>query len=123
MPIVTIELLEDTPAEPVDEATLQALSDALGALLDSEPGGTWVRLEPVSRAGYAENGQAVPASLRPALVRVLKADLGDTTARAAEAERLSTIVAEHLGRPRENVHVLFEPAARGRIAFGGVLLT
>ena len=123
MPIVTIELLEDTPVAAVDTATLQALGDDLGALFDSEPGGTWVRLEPVPRSAYVENGQALTAAVRPAFVRVLKADIGDETARASEAQHVSAIVAEHLGRPRENVHVLFEPAARGRIAFGGELLT
>jgi phenylpyruvate tautomerase PptA (4-oxalocrotonate tautomerase family) len=38
---------------------------------------------------------------------------------AAElSEALSTI----LDRPKENIHILFEPPGAGRIAFGGELL-
>ena len=36
--------------------------------------------------------------------------------------RLTAAVAKVTGVPGENVHVLVEPAARGRIAFGGQLV-
>lgn len=50
------------------------------------------------------------------------ADVPATTARAALATTLATAVAEVTNHPVRNVHVPFEPAPRGRIAFGGRLV-
>ncbi len=123
MPIVTIEVLDDNPPTAVASGRLQALGDALGELFGSEPGGTWVQLQRLPRSAYVENRVTVPSSVRPTMVHVLKADLEEGAALAAEARAISTLVSQHLERPAENVHVLYAPRARGRIAFGGELVS
>ena len=126
MPIVTIETLSDLPGSPDDALpipeVLQQLTNELGRLFGSEPGGTWVRARQQQRAYYAENGTVVGADVRPVLVEVLKADPGDEEALAAEARAVCQLVATALARPVENVHLIYQPAGRGRVAFGGILV-
>lgn len=50
MPIVTLELIEDATQQPVSADALANLTDALGELFDSAPGGTWVKLHYLPRA-------------------------------------------------------------------------
>jgi phenylpyruvate tautomerase PptA (4-oxalocrotonate tautomerase family) len=38
-----------------------------------------------------------------------------------EVEAVTEAMARLFDRPRENVHVLYEPEGRGRVAFGGRL--
>ena len=40
---------------------------------------------------------------------------------AAGVRRLTGAIAAACGRPEENVHLVYEPPAKGRIAFGGEL--
>ena len=123
MPIIDIEIVADAPGgDPVPRATLQALTDELAAILGSGPSGTWVKIRSLPRNSYAENGGEVPASVRPTFVSVLLARLPAAEELRRYAERIASAVSTVLGRPREGVHVLFEPPAAGRIAFGGKLL-
>jgi hypothetical protein len=112
MPILDVEVV--TRDGPVNIDT-GALAHALGAALDSIPGSVRVRVRHLAAADYAENG-AQPDPL-PVFVRV--------TARFADASRLpqharviAAEVATAVQRPRERVHVIFEPDARGRVFFG-----
>jgi len=41
----------------------------------------------------------------------------------AQAEQLSTAFARLCNRPKENVHILYQPSTAGRIAFGGKLVS
>ena len=41
---------------------------------------------------------------------------------ASEAMAVAEAVGRVLARPRENVHVIYEPEATGRVAFGGTLV-
>jgi hypothetical protein len=77
----------------------------------------------VSADDYAENAGGPPAGAQPVLVSVLLADPPQGTDLAAQAARLTQAIARVCRRPPENVHVLYEPPARGRIAFGGKLRT
>ncbi|MEJ2090040.1 MAG: hypothetical protein P8Y69_16540 [Gammaproteobacteria bacterium] len=126
MPIVTIETLSDDLYSEEDalptQDQLQSLADALGSLFGSQPSGTWVRARQQQRAHYAENLIEITRDMRPVIVEILKSDLGSEKARAIEAAAVCALVAQTLGRRTENVHVIYQPAARGRVAFGGKLV-
>ena len=98
------------------------LADAAGAVFDSPPLETWVRLRFLSEDDYAENAGGPEAGVRPVFVTVLLGSPPDEDTLAVQAEALCQAVSSASQRPAENVHILFEPAARGRIAFGGKLL-
>lgn len=126
MPIVTIETLSDSPYSEDDAMPtpdqLQSLADALGELFGSQPSGTWVRARQQQRAYYAENLIEFGPDLRPVIVEVLKSELEAGNNLAMEAAAVCAVVAQILGRRTENVHVIYQPAARGRVAFGGQLV-
>ncbi len=122
MPIVTVQIVLAKDERRYQNTTVQALSDTLGELFDSDPGGTWVKFVYLSDVDYAENHSLVPSTVRPTFVEVLKATLADQDTLAAEAAAIADKVALVLSRPRDNVHVLYLPRGEGRIAFGGVLL-
>lgn len=113
MPILDITIV----GAATDETLAQRLADAAGDALGSERGRTWVRLHRLARTDYAESGGS---DVEPVFAQVLLAQPPDD--RAALARSLSRAIGRAAGRPEENVHVLFEPAAAGRIAFGGSLV-
>lgn len=126
MPIVTIETLSDD-AHSTDDALptpreLQSLADALGELFGSQPSGTWVRVRQQQRAYYAENQVTVTPDMRPVIVEILKSELDRGSDLDLEAATVCALVAQMLGRRTENVHVIYELPARGRVAFGGKLV-
>jgi phenylpyruvate tautomerase PptA (4-oxalocrotonate tautomerase family) len=104
------------------QAQLQSLADALGELFGSQPSGTWVRARQQQRAYYAENMIEFSPDMRPVIVEVLKSELDAGKNLAIEAAAICAVVAQIMGRRTENVHVIYEPAARGRVAFGGQLV-
>ena len=126
MPIITIETLSDSPYSTDDAmptpGQLQELADSLGELFGSEPSGTWVRARQQQRAYYAENVIDFSPDMRPVIVEVLKSELPSSRSLAIEAAAVCALVARTLGRREENVHVIYEPPARGRVAFGGQLV-
>jgi len=122
MPILTVELI-GPPLPAAERPSLaRRIADAAGVALGSEPNGTWVRLRELAAEDYAENGNAFDGT-QSAIVTVLHADLEPTGALEREAAALAAAVAEATGRDRRNVHVIYEPRGRGRVAFGGELLT
>ncbi|NNE07404.1 MAG: hypothetical protein HKN20_02455 [Gemmatimonadetes bacterium] len=118
MPIIEVEIVVDS-SETEIAIPVQKLADALGGVLETKPGGTWVKVRTLAAGDYAENGASDPP--RPVFVRVLKAGAGSADDRRREAPLLARAVADIVDRPAENVHILYEPPARGRIAFGGEL--
>lgn len=116
MPILDVEIVGDGR---FPKGLARLLADAAAVALAS-PGRTWVRLRSLSVSAYAEDG-GTEAGARPVFVTVLRAALPERDSLAAEAAALARAVAEVCGRPVENVHVLYDPPARGRIAFGGEL--
>ncbi|MND08911.1 hypothetical protein D3C83_318630 [compost metagenome] len=54
---------------------------------------------------------------------VLEADPPQGDDLAAQALRLTEAIAAACNRPAANVHLVYEPPARGRVAFGGTLRT
>ena len=123
MPIVTVELIEDEQQQPVHAAAIKNLTDELGELFNSAPGGTWLKLRYLPRQHYAENETTLSRAIRPTFVEVLKRD-ADTSAtdRATEAARIAEIVAQHFDRPIANTHIIYAPSGAGRVAFGGTLI-
>lgn len=122
MPIIEIEMIVDQEIEPAMLKKIsQRLADGLGEIFSSPPAATWVRLRSLPRWQYAENNSPLPPDLQPVFVDVLKsAELAPALLRD-EAFQIATTVASILDRPKENVHIIYQPAALGRIAFGGKL--
>lgn len=123
MPILDVELVQADGAAPPTAALTQALADAAGRALGTAPGRTWVRLRTLPAPHYAENDTAVGPDELPAFATVLHARLPQGPELAAEAGALTLALAACLGRSPQRVHVQYAPAAAGRQAFGGVLVS
>jgi hypothetical protein len=121
MPIVDIEFVGSPPAGFAASGP-QALADTLGELFGSSPGRTWVRYRCLAAEAYAENHVGISANVLPVFVCVLKAHPPSGAALATEIMAVTRHVARVTGRPIEQVHVQYAPAAAGRQAFGGRLV-
>lgn len=119
MPILEVRVVGELAAH-LEADLAQRIADAAGAALGSRPGGTWVTVDTVPAARYAENGGA--GEVAPVFVRVLLRDGPPREGLAAQVAALTAALAGCCGRPAENVHVVYEPAAAGRVAFGGRLV-
>ncbi len=122
MPIVDVEVVTSAAESAPSKGRLQTLADELGDFFHSEPGGTWVRLRSINPDQYAENKTVIDAATRPTFVTVLRAELPDANQLRLDMAEIAEMVARTLDRPRENVHVLYSPGAKGRIGFGGELV-
>jgi len=120
MPILTVELVV-ADREQLRTDLARRLADAAGRLFGSAPGETWVRVHTLSAADYAENDIDDPEGWGSVFVTVLKGRRPSGEALKEEVRTLTETVARVTGRPPDRVHVLYEPDASGRIAFGGVL--
>lgn len=124
MPILDIEMVEN----PNIPKLANVLADIGGQILGTGPRRTWVRLRYIDKANYAENGapdESVPTSegkaVRPVFISVLMSKWPQPIDRQQIAMALAERFGVVLNRPKENVHICFQPEAQGRIAFGGVL--
>lgn len=120
MPMLSIEIVGLPGDHSPGLAT--ALADAAGAVFQSAPGGTWVRLHWLDPALYAENGGGPPPSVRPVFVSVIESRPPEGAERARRAAALGIAIADVCDRPADNVHVIYEPPGAGRVAFGGRLV-
>ncbi len=123
MPIVTIQIVASKSENTYSVAQVEKLSDDLGAIFNSEPGGTWVKLEYLDRSQYSENEVRPDSSIQPTFVEVLKRTLPNQDTLAVEAHQIAAKIADVLSRPLDNVHIIYLPPGEGRVAFGGKLLT
>jgi phenylpyruvate tautomerase PptA (4-oxalocrotonate tautomerase family) len=121
MPILTVEMV-DHPGAVLAPELPQRLADEAGRVLGGAPGTTWVVVSQIPAARYAESGAEAGRTYRPLFVRVLKREMLEGPARAEEAAALTRAVAEVCDRDPSQVHVIYEPPALGRIAFGGVMV-
>lgn len=122
MPIVDVEIVV-APNGPLAAGLAQSLADAAGRVLGSPAGQTWVRLHLLAREHYAENESSLDSTELPVFVTVLKRALPVQAEITDEITRLTGSIADVLGRNRTCVHVEYAPAAGGRLAFGGTLVT
>lgn len=122
MPVIDVQLVLPAAA-PLPPGLAAALADAAAAVLKAPPGRLWLRLSVLPSDHYAENGVPVSDPPQPVFVTVLHAALPGADVLAAQARALSDAVAAALGCDVGLVHVEYAPPGRGRVAFGGRLLT
>lgn len=121
MPILDIEIvLRENESLPPDLP--QIIADRVGEIFGSGPGGTWVRVHPIDPGHYAENATGPDELAYPVFVSILKVDLPPPSRIQAEITRLTEGLASACHRPPENIHIIYLPDGRGRVAFGGKLL-
>lgn len=120
MPILDVEVVT-RPGEKLPGELAAALADALGEACGAGPGRLWVRLRDLPAERYAENGGGAP--VHPVFVTVGEGTPAEGEALATRVALIAACVARVTGRPADTVHVILEPALRGRIAFGGKLST
>ena len=121
MPILDIEaVLFDH--ETIHSSWATEIADVAGKIFETTPGRTWVRIRGLPRSHYAENGIGDTLEHCPVFVSVLKAQLTEVEHLRVEVETLAAAIARIIGRPMENVHVLYLPPGEGRISFGGKLV-
>jgi hypothetical protein len=102
---------------------LQLLADELGEYFQSGTAATWIRVDYIPFEQYAENQETLCDDARPTLVHVLKYKMPDQERLALEAKELARIVADLLRRHERDIHIIYEPDGKGRVAFGGLLVT
>ena len=115
MPIVDVEIVGARSLGGLAQEIADDVGDAFGA----SAGKVWVRLRALEAGNYAENRTQAPM---PVFVSVLASAPPEGEALEALVGRITQAVARRTGRAADLVHVVFEPAARGRIAFGGRLV-
>ena len=121
MPILDVEIVNES-GELLEEDLAGQLADIAGEILESEKGGTWVKVRSLPREQYAENGGTAD-HIRPVFVSVLLRQRPSEDVMKNQIKKLSASFARVCGRPQENIHILYLPSAAGRIAFGGELVT
>lgn len=122
MPIIEMEIVLK-PREQLVSGLALTVANAAGETLGFPEGQTWVKVRILGPASYAESGGGPPEGVCPIFVSVLQADDLAGEKRREQADMLSSVIAHICGREKEHVHILFLPPARGRIAFGGTLLS
>lgn len=120
MPILNVQLVGEVP-ESVRVGLAQRIADSAGEALASRPRGTWVTLQFLAAEAYSENAGGPAPGAQPVIVSVLQAEPPEGAALVEQIARLTRAIADACDRPAESVHLVYEPPARGRIAFGGHL--
>ncbi len=118
MPILEVEIVGTTEPGP---HIVQLLADSAAAILKSGLGNTWVKLRTLLPSQYAENG-GIQSRIQPVFVSVLMRSDPDLKEKGEIVFGLTSEFSRILARLPEDVHILFEPEAAGRIAFGGSLV-
>ncbi len=120
MPLIEIEIIGELKVPPT--GLTQKLVDAIATVLGSDVAQTWLRLRTTPVDCFAENGADAPQGAAAIFVNVTKRHLPDLATLEVEADHISEAVAKLCHRPKERVHVIYEPPGNGRIAFGGKLV-
>ena len=116
MPIIDIEIV----GKPADPALTQTLANDLGKAFRAKPGKVWVRVRTLPAELYAENDE--PGAPQPVFVSILSSHPPEGDELQRRINYVTDAVARHTGRDASLVHVMFDTSAKGRIAFGGVLV-
>ena len=120
MPIIDLQVVGRLPSQQ-EHGLAQRLAGVIGQILGSQAQGTWIKISHLPAEHYAENGGAAAAVL-PVFAKVLKRKLPIGDALQKEVAALTAAIAEECGRPASMVHLIYEPSAQGRVAFGGMLV-
>jgi len=121
MPIIDVEIVLRSN-ESIREEVVSELANELGEIFHSSPGQTWIKLHPLSADQYAENGGR-PDGVYPIFVTVMKSKLSSFAEMQKEVAKITGAIAQICGRPSDNIHVIYQPAGRGRVAFGGKIVS
>jgi phenylpyruvate tautomerase PptA (4-oxalocrotonate tautomerase family) len=121
MPILDVTMVLRDGETPAPDLS-RRLADVAGRVFGAAQGTVWVALHTLPADRYAENDTMAAATPQPVLVRVLKAIDDPADVRAAEAAALAAALAACLSHDTARVHLIYEPAGAGRVAFGGRLL-
>lgn len=121
MPIVEVEIVL-RPNESLRKEMVTELADEFGDIFQSPQGGTWVKVRGLPAEHYAENG-GMQEGVYPIFVSIIKSKLPLIDELQIEVEKIIGAVAQVCGRSSENVHVIYQPEGRGRIAFGGTIVS
>jgi phenylpyruvate tautomerase PptA (4-oxalocrotonate tautomerase family) len=121
MPIVDIEIVLRAN-ESIREEVVSELANELGEIFHSSAGETWIKIHPLSADQYAENG-GTPDGIYPIFVTVMKSKLSSLEEMQKEVAKITGVIAQICGRPSDNIHVIYQPAGRGRVAFGGKIVS
>lgn len=117
MPILDVEVVGHNQREGL----AQSLADAAEKVFETNKGNIWVKVHFIPKSQYAENG-GTPETLNPVFIT---AQLGQSYGKKDQdqvAVELTEAFSKVIDRPKENIHIIFEPSLRGRIAFGGKML-
>jgi phenylpyruvate tautomerase PptA (4-oxalocrotonate tautomerase family) len=118
MPTLDIEIVL-RPGETLHPHLAAEIADRAGEILGTLKGATWVKLHPILSEHYAESGDGPNDNIAPVFVSILRSRLPEPEAMQAEVISLTEAIARICARPPENVHIIYEAAAAGRVAFGG----
>jgi phenylpyruvate tautomerase PptA (4-oxalocrotonate tautomerase family) len=121
VPVLEIEMVVAN-GEALPASLAASLADAAGEVFGSKAGQTWVRLRALAAGEYAENGGDPASAPRPVFVSVLQADPPQGEELRLQVDRLTVAIARVCALPPENVHLVYQASARGRVAFGGRLV-
>ena len=121
MPILDVEIITAPGAEPVSGLARQ-IADAVGAVLRTPAGHTWVRLRTFASANYAENGACLEAGDLPVFVEVFQHTPPTGPALDTEAAELTAAIAKAIGCAADRVHLQYAAPLAGRQAFGGKIV-
>jgi len=119
MPILQIDIVGEEEQFRRDLA--QLIADKVGEALHSREQGTWVRLEFVPPHLYAENG-CRDERQQPVIASLIQSVNPEQHLLVHQIVAITGAIAEATQIPSENVHLIVEPAATGRVAFGGTLV-
>jgi phenylpyruvate tautomerase PptA (4-oxalocrotonate tautomerase family) len=117
MPIIDVEMV----APAIDPRLTRALADELGHVFKAPKNKVWVRLRALPPEAYAENHDPHPPA--PVFVTILARQPPEGDALERRVAFVTEAVARLTGRDPHHVHVLFQASTRGRLAFGGTLVT
>lgn len=121
MPIVDLEIVLQEN-ESLRNELASELADELADIFHSPSRGTWIKVRGLPANQYAENG-GTPTGVYPVFVAIIKSTLPLAEEMQKEVERITGAVAQLCNRSSENVHVIYQPEARGRLAFGGKIVS
>lgn len=121
MPIVKLEIVKVSGwSRPRDLA--RKVADAVAEVLHAAPQSVWVRISTVAAGDYSEN-LGVPVDAGPIFVSILEAAPPEGEALILEVAALTGAIAEACRRKTDDIHIIYEPPGRGRVAFGGNLVS
>ena len=121
MPVVEIRALPQRDGVDIG-VVLTAVTQALAALLNEEPSGTWATWEEIAPARYAEGGDtplSQPRETHPPLVRVTAFEGRSPELVAAMLDTVAGTLTRELDLDPGNAFVRYEEARSGRLFTGG----